>query len=166
MISARGIKLTLLAWLAMIGFDLFLHGGLLSCLYQQDSPFLLSPDRAFTLIPVGYVSFLLLAVLLVWLMRRLGLKGWKSGTIFGLQIGMLIWGSLILGLLSISTASLTLLFGWFVGQTLELGLAGTVVGIGFTQERLRRLTLQVTGLIIVSIIVTIILQNTVFVSCP
>jgi hypothetical protein len=149
----------------MIGADFLIHGGLLSCLYQQESPFLLPPERAFALIPVGYISFLLLDVLLVWLMLRLSLQGWRSGAIFGLQIGMLIWGSLVLGLLSIVAAPVTLLIGWFVGQAIELGLAGAVIGSALIQERLRRLTLSVVGLIIISIIITITLQNTIFASC-
>jgi hypothetical protein len=165
MLSVRTIKFTLLAWLTMIGADFLIHGGLLSCLYQQESPFLLPPERAFALIPVGYISFLLLAVLLVWLMLRLSLQGWRSGAIFGLQIGMLIWGSLVLGLLSIVAAPVTLLIGWFVGQAIELGLAGAVIGSALIQERLRRLTLSVVGLIIISIIITITLQNTIFASC-
>ncbi len=35
------ILLTLLGWLSMIGFDFFLHAGLLARLYLTPSPFLL-----------------------------------------------------------------------------------------------------------------------------
>jgi hypothetical protein len=51
------------------------------------------------------------------------------------------------------------------GQAIELGLAGAVIGSALIQERLRRLTLSVVGLIIISIIITITLQNTIFASC-
>jgi hypothetical protein len=67
----------------MLGFDFLLHAGLLAGLYLQPSPFLLPPVTALALIPAGYLSFLLLAVLLVWLMRRLKLAGWRAGAIFG-----------------------------------------------------------------------------------
>ena len=60
------ISLTLIAWLAMLGFDFFLHAGLLAGLYVEPSPFLLPPLSAFALIPVGYAAFLLSSVLLVW----------------------------------------------------------------------------------------------------
>jgi len=153
------ILLTLIAWLSMIGFDFFLHAGLLAKLYIQPSQFLLPAGTAFSLIPVGYVSFLLLAVALVWLMLRLKLDGWREGAIFGLQIGVLIWGSLMLGLLSISTASFPLLLGWFIGQTLELSLAGAIIGSGLAGTRLSRLFIIVIVIIVISVIITIILQS-------
>ena len=65
------IKLTLLSWFSMIGFDFFLHAGLLASLYSQPSPFLLPSDRAFKMIPVGYISFLLFDILSFVLMTNI-----------------------------------------------------------------------------------------------
>jgi hypothetical protein len=143
----------------MLGFDFIWHAGLLAELYLQPGPFLLPPLTAFTLIPVGYLSFLVLAVLLVWLMRRLKLASWRQGAFFGLELGGLIWGAFLLGLLSISTAGLSLAMGWFIGQTLELALAGAVVGSGLAGMRLRRLFGVVMVFVLLSIITTIILQT-------
>ena len=156
------VKLTLLAWFSMIGFDFFWHAGLFAPLYAQPSPFLLSPDRAFAFIPLGYLSFLILGILLLWLMIRLNLKGWKQGAVFGIQLGALAWGALSLGLLSISTASPVLLLSWFVGQTFELGIAGMVIGHGFARQGLGRLFFKILAFVIVSIVVTVILQNVSF----
>ena len=64
----RPIATTALAWLAMLGVDLFLHAGLLAPFYDWDSPFLLEPETAFVRIPVGYLAFLVLAAGLVWLL--------------------------------------------------------------------------------------------------
>ncbi len=153
------IKLTLLAWLAMIGVDFFLHAGVLAPLYAEPSPFLLPPERAFALIPIGYASFLLLAILLVWLMVKLERSGWRQGAVFGAQLGGLAWGALVLGLYSIATASPALLLGWFMGQTIELSLAGIVVGKGLANTNLRRLFFQVLGGVVLLIILSIILQN-------
>jgi hypothetical protein len=153
------LLLTFIAWLSMLGFDFLLHAGLLAALYLQPSPFLLSPAAAFALIPAGYLSFLLLAVLLVWLMIRLNLAGWRQGALFGLELGGLAWGAFILGLLSISTASVALLIGWFIGQTLEMALAGAVIGSGLAGTRLRRLFVVVIVFVLLSIITTIILQS-------
>jgi hypothetical protein len=122
-------------------------------------PFLLPPLTALTLIPVSYLSFLLLAVLLVWLMMRLKLAGWRQGAIFGLKLGGLIWGAFVLGLLSISTASFTLLMSWFIGQTMELAFAGAIIGSGLAGARLRRLLGIVMVFILLSVITTIILQS-------
>ncbi len=143
----------------MLGFDFFLHAGLLAELYLQPSPFLLPPLTALTLIPVGYLSFLLLAVLLVWLMIRLKLAGWRQGALFGLELGGLAWGAFVLGLLSVSTASIALLIGWFTGQTLELAIAGAVIGSGLAGTRLRRLLGVVLVGVLLSVVVTIILQS-------
>ena len=73
------ILLTLLGWLSMIGFDFFLHAGVLTRLYLTPSPFLLPATSAFRLIPVGYLSFLILALILVWLMTRLQItRAWPG----------------------------------------------------------------------------------------
>jgi hypothetical protein len=153
------IKLTLLSWFSMIGFDFFLHAGLLSSLYSQPSPFLLPPDRAFALIPVGYLSFLIFDIFLIWLMLKLDLLGWKRGVIFGLQVGFLTWGAFSIGLFSIATATPLLLIAWFLGQTIELGIAGGVIGYGLKQSKLRRLFFLVMIFVIISIVLSIVLQN-------
>ncbi len=145
--------------LATIGFDLFLHSGALTDLYSKPSPFLLSSEQAFRLIPLGYFSFLLLIVLLIWLMPRFNITGWRPGLIFGLKLGALVWGSLTLGLLSISTANPALMAGWFLGQTIELGIAAMVLGSGFGANRLRPLLIKVSLFFAVMLVLSIILQN-------
>ncbi len=152
-------RVLLLSWLTMLGVDFFLHGGLLADLYTRSSPFLLPPERAFQLIPVGYLAFLLLAILLLWLMRRGAVSGGRAGLIFGLKLGLLSWGALILGLISISTADLDLMIAWWLGQSLELGLAGAVTGRALVLESHRRLALLVAGLCLLLVIVTIVLQS-------
>jgi hypothetical protein len=144
----------------MIGFDFLLHGGLLATFYVQPGPFLLPLDKAFRLIPLGYLSLLLLATLLVWLMRRMDIRGWRDGLIFGVKLGALLWGGMVLGLLSISTARVGLLVGWFFGQTIELGIAGMFAGSGLNGARLIRLLIVVIGLIFLSVLITIMLQST------
>ena len=158
--SLRRVTLILiLCWLSMIGCDFLLHGGLLATFYVQPSPFLLPLKQAFRLIPLGYLSFFLLAILLVWLMLRLDIRGWRGGLILGLKLGALIWGALVLGLMSISTASTGLLAGWFFGQTIELGVAGAFAGGALGGVRLTRLFLTIIALIFLSILITIALQS-------
>jgi len=156
----RRIRIILIAWIAMVGIDFFLHGGLLARLYTRESAFLLPPAEAFRLIPLGYLSFLVLAVLLVWLVERLDISGWRPGFIFGLKLGALTWGALVLGLLSISTADGDLLLGWFAGQTLELGAAGAFAGAAFAGGSLRGLFFRALLLVVVMIVLTVIMQNT------
>jgi hypothetical protein len=157
--NRRLIGVVLLAWFAVLGFDFFLHGGLLASLYTEPSPFLLPPEEAFRLIPLGYLAFLIFEIFLVWLMVRLDVKGWRSGMVLGLQVGAFAWGALVLGLLSISTASIGLLAGWFIGQTIEAGIGGMVAGAGLITERPWRLMIYVVIFVIVAIIVTVVLQS-------
>ena len=124
----RLVFIGLLSWLSMLGVDFFVHGGLLAKLYAQPSPFLLSPLDAFIRIPLGYLAALLLAALLLWLMLRLGLSGWRQGLSFGLRLGALMGASGMLGLFSISTAELSLVGAWLLSQVLQMGLAGAVTG--------------------------------------
>lgn len=50
------------AWLLSVGFDLFLHAGILAHLYARPSAFLLPAEDAFRRIPLGYATFLALTV--------------------------------------------------------------------------------------------------------
>jgi hypothetical protein len=111
------------------------------------------------LIPLGYLSFILLIVFLLWLMLKLTVVGWRAGLIFGLKVGALISAAGTLGLLSISTASVSLLVGWFLGQTVELGIAGMVLGSGLSTNRLRSLLAKVVIFFIAMGALAILLQN-------
>jgi len=155
----RFVAVTLLAWMTMVGFDLLLHGGLLAPFYVADDPFLLPPAEAFRLIPLGYASFLLLAILLVGLMKRLDIRTAKRAAVFGGSIGGLIWGSWVLGLASITTARYGLLAGWFLGQTVEMSLAGAVAGTAFARKRLRGVVLLVFVLVVACFAFTVVLQS-------
>ena len=148
----------LLSWLSMLGFDFLIHAGLLARLYVDPSPFLLPPETAFRLIPLGYLSFLMLALLLTWLMAKQGVRGRRDGLIYGLKLGGLIWGSLVLGLASITTAENALLLGWFLGQTAELGIAGAVIGSSLSGVSHRRLLTRVIVFVVLSVFLTIVLQ--------
>lgn len=157
--SKRVIVTGLMSWLVMVGFDFFLHAGLLSKLYLTSSPFLLPPEKAFRLIPLGYLSFLLLGILLLWLMIRLKTIGWQKGFVFGVTLGGLTWGSFTLGLSTISTADTSLLVGWFLGQTLELGLGGAVVGYSLTGKSMKKLLIITSITIVLLALITVILQT-------
>ncbi len=153
------IKIALLAWLAIIGFDFFLHGGVLARFYTRSSDFLLSPEEAFRLIPLGYLALLLFVILLFWLMTRIGIEEWKSGLVFGLKVGILTGGASALGLISISTVSLTLVIAWSLGQVIELGISGIVLGSGLAATRLRTLMVKVIVFFIITFVLGVAIQS-------
>lgn len=155
----RFMLIAVLSWLSMIGSDFLLHGGFLARFYIEPSGFLLPPAQAFKLIPLGYLSFLVLSCLLVWLMGLLRIAGAKQGLLFGIKLGAFVWGAMVLGLLSITTANPLLLLGWFIGQSLELGIAGGFAGSAFAETKMTRLFGAVILLLVICVILTIVLQN-------
>jgi hypothetical protein len=147
------------AWMLSVGFDLFLHGGLLARLYVGASPFLLAPEEAFRRIPLGYLAFLVLTLALSWLLRRLSVLGVIAGLRHGIVAGAVVWGAFAVGLYSISTVKLSLLAGWWIGQTVELGLAGAVLGAAANGVPLKRIWAIVAGAVVVCVAGTNVLQN-------
>jgi hypothetical protein len=160
--TAGPLRLTLAvaaAWLLSLGFDLLLHAGLLAGLYVAPSPFLLGPEAAFRRIPLGYLAFLALTVALGWLLRRLGIRGTFAGFRFGIAAGAVVWGALSVGLYSISTASWPLLASWWIGQAIELGLAGAVLGAAANGMPLRRIWAIVSVAVLACLVATVVLQS-------
>jgi len=147
------------AWLLSLGVDLLLHGGILARQYLVPGPFLLDPLEAFRRIPYGYLAFLILTGALYWLILRLGVRGAKAGFRYGATAGIVVWGALVLGLYSISTATVSLLAGWWVGQAIELGLAGAVIGASAAGIRHRRLWAIVMLAVIGCFAATVVLQT-------
>jgi hypothetical protein len=147
------------AWILALGFDMFLHGGLLARFYAAPSPFLLDPVTAFRRIPIGYASFLVLTIALYWLMRQLRVRGGWAGARFGAAAGAVVWGALTAGLYSISTASTTLLAGWWVGQTVELALAGGLLGAFFAGASAKRLWTVTLVVVVACVAATVVLQS-------
>ena len=142
-----------------LGIDVFLHGGLLAHLYVQPSAFLLPAEDAFRRIPFGYLTFLILTGGLFWLLRRLQVRGFAAGFRVSAVAGAVVWGALVIGLYSISTASPGLLAGWWVGQTVELAFAGGVLGALADRVPLKRVWTIVGVAVVVLAAATIALQS-------
>jgi len=81
-----------------------------------------------------------------------------SGLRNGGLVGATVWGAFVIGLYSISTAALPLLAGWWIGQAVELGLAGAVLGAAADGVSLKRIWLLVALALIAFIVGTIVLQ--------
>lgn len=147
------------AWILSLGIDLLLHAGLLARLYVEPSPFLLDPHAAFRRIPLGYLALLILTVALDWLFRRLGVRGAGPGLRYGATAGVVVWTAFAAGLYSISTIGLPLLAGWWLGQSLELGFAGAVLGAAAGGVPSRRIWAWVAMVVFACVVVTVALQT-------
>jgi hypothetical protein len=155
----RSAVLVLAMWLGMVAVDLLLNAGLFSPLFLRPSSFLLSPDKLFRRIPFGYLDFLLLAVLLLWLMGRLGVRGARAGLRAGVVAGALSGCAFLLGLYSVSTADAVLLVAWFVAGTAQLGMAGCIGGAGLAGTRPARLLGLTFALLVAAVSLTAIMQT-------
>jgi hypothetical protein len=112
----RLIQITALAWFAVIGLDFFLDAGLLARFYRWDLPGFLPPLKMFQFIPFGYAAFLLWTILLVWLMTRLSITGFRAGAIFGLKVGVLLAAAGFFGQLSVFAFPARMLLLWLVAK--------------------------------------------------
>jgi len=146
----------------MLGTDFLLHAGILYPIYTQDHPFLLDNTLAFYLIPIGYASFLISAGLIYWLVWQLQFETGGEAGRFSLVFGTTMWGSLILGLFSIANAPFWLLIGWFIGQSVEIAIAGYVMGTkldNYLTSEHHAINRNVLIYVIICLISGIIIQN-------
>jgi hypothetical protein len=157
--AGRAIPALAAAWVLSLGFDLFLHAGVFARLYVEPSGFLLAPEDAFRRIPLGYGAFLVLTLGLYWLIRQLGIRGAIAGFRFGVVTGAVVWGAFTVGLYSIATARLSLVAAWWIGQAIELGLAGAVLGTAAAGLPLKRIWAVVGVIVIACVIATVVLQT-------
>ena len=155
----RLIQITALAWFAVIGLDFFLDAGLLARFYRWDLPGFLPPLKMFQFIPFGYAAFLLWTILLVWLMTRLSISGFRAGAIFGLKVGVLLAAAGFFGQLSVFAFPARMLLLWLVANTSIFTIAGAVTGAALAAQRLRPLARRVVALVLVCLVGGIVLQN-------
>jgi hypothetical protein len=113
----------------------------------------------FQYIPLGYAAFLLWSILLVWLMNRLSVSGFRAGAIFGLKIGILLAAAGFCGQLSVFAFPVWMLLLWMVVNTLLITAGGAVVGASLAATRLRPLAFRVAALFLVCLVGGIVLQN-------
>jgi hypothetical protein len=155
----RIIQITLLAWFAVISLDYFMNAGLLARFYNWNLPGFLSPLKMFQYIPLGYACFLLWCILLVWLMTRLFVSGFRAGAIFGMKVGILLSVAGFLGQMSIFDFPAWMFLLWIVPNTLSFTVAGAVAGAGLAATHLRPLVLRVAMLFLVCFIGGTVMQN-------
>ena len=92
-------------------------------------------------------------------MKAVDVSDGSQGGWFGFRLGAFIWAAQVLGLASISTAPSLLLLGWFLGQTLELTIAGIVAGMLLGGASVRGVSVQVIVFVAVSFAITVTIQS-------
>ena len=101
----RIITAVVLSWLLFIGVDFLFHASLLAPLWKEDLPALKSLEELSILIPAGYLSFLLLTILIYFVYVRIfsSKPRFKESLTFGIIFGLLFSLSNLLGLYSYIT---------------------------------------------------------------
>jgi hypothetical protein len=156
---ATRVRVSLIAWLAMLGVDFLLNGAIFARLYVSGGAFILAPSDAFRRIPLGYVAFLIIAVALVEFAYRLGVTGLRGGIELGLSVGAVIGVSWSLSSYSITTipgqTAIAFAVIWIALVVTGLATAAT----GLARPRLRGLALAVGVFDAVCVALVIALQS-------
>jgi hypothetical protein len=155
----RYVGITLLSWLVIMGFDLVQNAGVFARFWREPGSAFLPPEKLYQRIPLGYLSFLVSATMLTWLISRLTIVGWKQGALFGLKLGGFLSISLVLGLACEFPIKPSLLLAWFFDTWTQSIAAAAVIGGGLSSDRPGRLSLMVVGVVILMAIATIVMQN-------
>ena len=155
----RFVGVTVLSWLVIVGLDFFQNAGVFARFWLEPGPAFLPSEKLFQRIPLGYLTFLITASMLTWLMARLKVVGWKQGALFGLKLGSLLTITSVLGMACVFPIKLSLLAVWFVGGLVQYISAAAVIGSGLSSDRPGRLSVIVVGLVILLIIAGIVMQN-------
>jgi hypothetical protein len=150
----------LIGWLGFIGFDLFLHAGLLARLYHEENLAILDPLQAFYRIPIGYFAFFIYVVFLYWLLKINNFKYRNEILKFVFQVGLFISVSSTLAQYSILKINDLLLFGWGLGLIIEFLISGLIVGYLMTNYSSKRMLINVIVFDVLLFFITVIMQNT------
>jgi hypothetical protein len=149
----------LIGWLGFIGFDLFLHAGLLARLYHEENLAILDPLQAFYRIPIGYLAFFIYVVFLYWLLKKNNFKNRNEIFMFVLQVGLFLGVSSTLAQYSILKINDLLLFGWGLGLIIEFLISGLIMGYLITDYSSKRILIYVIVFDLVLFFITVIMQN-------
>ncbi len=150
-----------LAWLIFLALDFLAHATLLRSLWARDLAALKSPQELFRLIPFGYLSFLLLTLLIGALYVRLhpGGGSLRLGLRFGMSFGLIFAASNFLAWYS--AFQLPMLFLALVNLVywVELTAAGAVFGYLMPPPSVGRRGWLLAGMAFMILVAGIIIQS-------
>jgi hypothetical protein len=156
---SRRLRVALIVWLAMLGLDFVLGGGLFAGLYRDGGTFILAPADAFRRIPIGYLAFLIVAMTIVEITHRLSLSRMRDGIRFGVLAGAVFGGTWSLSLYSIATLSAGIALAFAVTWIVLITIGAAVAAAAVARTSLRGLVFRVIALDVVCVAVVITLQS-------
>ena len=159
--KTRFILATVIAWLFFLMLDFLAHATLLNLFWAKEYPALKVKEELFRLIPLGYLSFLILTLLIGWVYIRFYREGGtaKKGLSFGAVFGGLF--ALVTFLSWYSVLNLPVLFVLLISVVyfVEIAAVGFVYGYLLPPESVKKRVWLLVGMIILGFVLSIILQN-------
>lgn len=146
-----------IAWLATIGVDFLVFGGIAAGLLEEAGPAVLGRHDLFRRIPVGYASFLVLVVLLAWVIDGRAPETPSVGARIGGVLGAALGIAMAAGIWSFSTIPWGVLAAWSATVVLQLVAAGWV--LVDVAARGRRAAWQAVAGFVVLVVLGLLAQN-------
>jgi hypothetical protein len=158
-ITKRGILVAGIASIAMFGFDIFLHGGLLAAIYGRgDFRYELPLLVAYWNVPCGLLAYFGFSLLLVVVFSKFKANDQLESFKFGLIIGSIVWAAYIFGWSYLDLTSIGLYAVWYIGQVTEIGIGAMIVHKTEAQKRLLPALKTSAIIFVVCTVVTLTLQ--------
>jgi hypothetical protein len=159
--KSRFILTSILAWIVFVMLDFLAHATLLSHFWAQDYPAQKSKEELFRLIPLGYLSFLILTLLVGWIYVRFYKEGGnaKKGLSFGALFGGLF--ALVTFLSWYAALNFPALFILLISIVyfVEITAVGFTFGYLMHPESVKKRVWGLIGIILFGLVLSIILQN-------
>lgn len=157
----RFVLSAFLSWLLFLSLDFLAHASVLRSFWAQEFSALKPQKDLFRLIPAGYLSFLLLTLLVGWLYVSLhkneghAVKGLAFGAVFGGIYAL----ALFFGWYSFLNLPILFLFLICVVYFVEIVGVGLCFGYLMHTESLKRRVWPLIGAIFGIFILGVVLQN-------
>ncbi|MFC1564347.1 hypothetical protein ACFL6G_05385 [candidate division KSB1 bacterium] len=151
----------LLSWLIFLMIDFILHASLLAKLWQSGYPALKSLKELALLIPTGYLSFLILTILVCWIYLTFYREdpGLKQTIKFGVVFGGLFSAANMLGLYSYIELPVIFILLINIGYFIEFLILIIVIRYIFFAENLKMRAVRIVFLFFTGLIIGVVLQN-------
>jgi len=157
----RFILASVMAWLFFLMLDFLAHATLLNRFWAKEYPALKSKEELFRLIPLGYLSFLILTLLIGWIYIRFVKDGGntKKGLSFGAAFGGLY--AVVTFLSWYSALNLPALFVLLISFVyfIEIAAVGFTFGFLMPPVPVKKRVWALVGIIFFGFVLSIIIQN-------
>lgn len=159
--NKRFYKTVLVSWLIFVGLDFLFHAGIIKNLWHEPVAAFLPDKELFNRIPLGYLSFLLLTILIGLAFIRIYREKPSTQALFKLAglAGLLFASSNFLALYSFINAPLKHLLIFNVVYWLEMVIVFFLISEGLYTLSFRKYASKYVTLFLLLITLGVLIQN-------